>query len=222
MKEPAEVIEEALIPSLIKNKEFLIQNRNATEQFNLELQKLKFPDELAKIQAESINFDTFKTDAKKLAAKATFDTINGFGDKFGEMLDGTIENFKEKRVEVQKDISSYLEKGYSFDPTRTEDFRIISKDYIGAIETTSNKHIDDLKVLAAEDVRQNTVNRAKVEDALIQMGIKDKKLDALITQLEAGAVVQINVEMNSNKVADTMFQIHKRKGHFAVAAANPS
>jgi hypothetical protein len=221
MKNPQEVIEEALIPSLIKNRNALIENRNATHRFGLELQKLKLPDEIADIQAEAINFDTYEQDLKRFAAKGTISTINEFGGKFGDMLDETLEEFKKARIEKEAELTKFLEDNTGFDATRIEDFKIIGKDYIGAVEDVSSKHTDELRKLSAEDIKQTAVSRTQVEDALKQMGINGGKLERLVTQLEAGAVVQINVDMNSDKVADTMFQIHKKKGHFAVAKANP-
>ena len=118
-------------------------------------------------------------------------------------------------------MTTLLENNTGFDATRVEDFKIVSADHIELIEKKQNDHIDKLQALSAEDIRQNEVDRAQVKTALTQMGITGGKLDGLIAQLEAGAVVQINVDMNADKVADTMFQIHKKNGHFAVASANP-
>lgn len=220
MKNPQQVIEEALIPSLVKNRNVLIENRNATEQFNQQLQAIKLPDQIADIQAEAINFDTFSTDLKRGAAKATIDTINDYGQKFGDMLDETLQEFKDARIEKQKELTAFLEDNTGFDATRVEDFRNLSTDYLEDIKLEKDDHIDQLRKLSEEDTKQKAVDRGQVETALEQMGITGGKLERLVNQLEAGAVVQINVDMNADKVADTMFQIHKKNGHFAVANAN--
>jgi len=230
LQEPAEILDDLINVQLMESEGALLDNTVAANKLAMEFRNIKLPEELIGFNQFFLDAKTEVTGAKQKMAADAVEVFNDAAKKLTENANETLKELnkgiEEELATLQTNIDRYYKEVYG-DDAKYEgvEFKKIQGLPSGDYRSVENKdfsqtpaQIENLSLTSAE-LERVKLNADELSRVLESQATQNTQIQQLITLLETGKVIQINVVANGAVIAQSM-QAHLKDNNMELVLTN--